>query len=246
MPDPIKQSIEFYENEALKYDEKRWNTEGGRYNYKIQTDIVINYLDDWKGKKVLDIATGTGRFALELAKRGADVTVLDSSLNMLTIVKDKFNQIGLEKKLHLQHGLATELDFPENEFDVCICINALNHIPNYSDVLREIYRVLKPGGVSITNYTNWVSYYLPFGLFVNLKKKSLVRDVYTKWFSIKEILSLHKINHLEVKKISGAVHIPGKINNTILITILRITDRISRSGIFKYIAPQIFIQAIKK
>ncbi len=245
MSSSSKQSIDFYESEAERYDEIRWNSKGGIHNHNIQKKIVLNFVDNWEGKRVLDIATGTGRFALEFAKRGAIVSVVDSSDSMLAITKRKFEEEGLKDKLSIHHGLASKLNFEKNEFDVCVCINALNHIPEYEDVLKEIYRVLKPDGISITNYTNWFSYYLPFGIMINLKKKSIVRDVYTKWFSVKEIFNLNNRYQLKVQKIHGAVHIPGKVNNNILISMLKFLDKISRSGPLKYVSTQIFVKSIK-
>jgi ubiquinone/menaquinone biosynthesis C-methylase UbiE len=245
MSNSTKQSIDFYEWEAETYDEKRWSTPSGRYVNAVQKGIVLDWVNELSGQKVLDVATGTGRFALEFAKRGAAVTVIDSSKSMLGIVERKFEKNEYMGSLIAHHGLATKLPFESGLFDICVCINAMNHIPQYDNVLKEMARVLAPDGVLIANYTNWVSYYMPFGIWVNLRKKSVVRDVYTKWFSVKEILRLHWINGLFVEEIVGVVQIPGKIENMKFLGLFKLMDRISRRGILRYVAPQVFIKAYK-
>jgi len=241
-----RQSIDFYETEANDYDKRRWNTEAGRYNDKIQKEIVIELVGDCEGKQILDIATGTGRFAMELAQRGAEMTVLDSSKNMLEVTHKKFEVLKLLEKLTIKQGLATKLPVSDKSLDICICINAMNHIEGYSKVLLEIHRVLKPGGISVNSFTNWLSPYLPFGVWVNHKKKSVTRDVYTKWFNSIEIASLHKTCDLNVKAIRGELHFPTWGNNKGLLFFLKSFDRMLRKPPLGYFASQLFVKACKK
>lgn len=240
-----RQSIDFYETEANVYDERRWNTEAGRYNDKIQKEIVVELVGDCEGKKVLDIATGTGRFALELAQCGADTTALDSSKSMLEATHQKFEVAKLMGKLSTRQGLATKLPVDDSSLDICICINAMNHIEDYLKVLAEIHRVLKPGGISVTSYTNWLSPYLPFGLWVNLKKKSVTRNVYTKWFNPIEVASLHKACNLNLEAILGELHFPIGGSNKGLLLFLKAFDRVLRKPPFAYFASQLFVKAHK-
>jgi ubiquinone/menaquinone biosynthesis C-methylase UbiE len=240
------QSIDFYETEAKDYDERRWNTKAGRYNDEIQKGIVIELVGDCEGKKILDIATGTGRFALELAQRGAEMTVLDSSKNMLGITHKKFEVLELLDKLTIKQGLATKLPVSDKSLDICICINAMNHIEGYLKLLLEIHRVLKPGGISVNNYTNWLSPYLPFGVWVNLKKKSVTRNVYTKWFNSLEIVSLYKTCDLDVEAVRGELHCPTWGNNKGLLFFLKAFDRVLRKPPLVYFASQLFVKARKK
>lgn len=245
MTDSTEQSINFYNTEAADYDERRWNTEAGKYIDAVQKKILIEMVGDCEGLKVLDIAAGTGRFSLELAKRGAYVTVLDSSENMLAIIQKKFEKEGLIDKLSVHKGLATDLPFEDGEFDICTCINAMNHIPDFDNVLSEIGRVLKYDGVSVTNYTNWVSYYLPFGVWANIKQKSVTRDVYTKWFSLVEIKAAHKVAELNVNGVTGAVQFPTKTKMGIMLMLFKMLDKVSRYGLLKNFAPMLFVKSIK-
>jgi ubiquinone/menaquinone biosynthesis C-methylase UbiE len=243
MSDPTGQSIEFYDTEAATYDERRWTTEAGQYIDKVQKNILLELIGDCDGLRVLEIAAGTGRFSLELAKRGAIVTALDSSEKMLNITKEKFKDAGLEEQLSLHKGSATDLPFEKDEFDICVCINAMNHIPGFDIVLSEIGRVLKKEGVSVTNYTNWLSYYFPFGIWANIKKKSITRDVYTKWFRFREIKSAHITADLDIVSVTGAVQFPTATSNSVLLFLLKQLDKLSRTGPLKSVSPMLFVKA---
>ncbi|MCK4911939.1 MAG: methyltransferase domain-containing protein [Thermodesulfovibrionales bacterium] len=246
MKEQEKQSIDFYEAEAETYDTRRWTTRSGRYGDAMQKEIALALGSPCEGMRVLDIATGTGRFALEMARKGAIVTALDSSKAMLEIVEKKFASEGLSDRVKVVHGLATELPLENEAFDLCTCINALNHIPDHAYVLKEIERVLVPGGSAVTNYTNWLSCYMPFGLWVNLRQKSVTRDVYTKWFNPFEIVRLNRSNGLAVKKISGFVHIPAGIDNNIVFGMFKALNFVSRLAPFMWVTPQIFVRSQKE
>lgn len=243
--DPTNQSIKFYEEEAKNYDERRWKTRAGRYIDKVQKEIVLELLGDCEGKQILDVATGTGRIALELARQGAFVTVLDSSEKMLGIVKNKFDEARLSDSLSIQQGVATRLPFDGNEYDACVCINAMNHIPEFREVLVEMERVTKDGGISVSNYTNWLSIYMPIGLWVNLRQKSATRDVYTKWFWFGEIKSSHERTNIDIDKVYGAVQFPTKISINVMLVLFKPLDKILRRGLLRYLAPMLFVRGRK-
>ncbi|MDQ5834323.1 MAG: class I SAM-dependent methyltransferase, partial [Actinomycetota bacterium] len=93
-----------------------------------------------RGDRALDVATGTGDLALELARRGASVTGLDFSGRMLEVARDKAPEIDWVQ------GNALELAYEKGEFDaVTVGFGARN----FSDLdrgMREMVRVAKPGG----------------------------------------------------------------------------------------------------
>lgn len=236
-------STDFYDVEARTYDERRWQSLAGRHVNEVQIGIVCELAGDVHGSSVLDIATGTGRFALTLARRGAKVTALDSSQSMLDVAEKKCAEAGLDGDPEFVSGLASELPFPDESFDLCVCINALNHIPQYRTVIAEIHRVLKYGGQCITNYTNWVSPYLPFGVMVNMRRKSITRDVYTKWFSPREVYELHRSLGLQPEAVRGAVQIPSFLHSTTAVRAMVGIDNMFRNSGY---APLMFVKATKE
>lgn len=104
-----------------------------------------------KGDRVLDLGCGQGRHAI-LAYMHADVDAIgvDLCFDDLLAARDKFDdfkQNDDNKYLALSCANALQLPFADNSFDKIICSEVLEHIPNYEGVLREIERILKPGGL---------------------------------------------------------------------------------------------------
>ena len=100
------------------------------------------------GARVLDLATGTGDLALMVAEMEptARVVGLDPSQKMLDIARTKVEKLGLLSRVELVNGDAESLPFADASFDgVCIAFGILN-VPDRERALREMARVVKPGG----------------------------------------------------------------------------------------------------
>lgn len=110
------------------------------------------------GKRVLDVATGTGAQALAFAERGADVTGIDISDAMLRTARRK-NRFA---NARFEHRDATNLDFADGLFDVSSVSFALHEMPESIRVrvVHEMARVTMPGGTLVV-----VDYGLPRSRF---------------------------------------------------------------------------------
>lgn len=99
---------------------------------------------------VLDIATGTGDLAISLAEKGLkNITGLDLSEGMLAVADKKIREKGLNDWVQTQVGDSENLPFEDDCFDtVCVAFGVRN-FETLEKGLREIYRVLKPGGLFI-------------------------------------------------------------------------------------------------
>jgi ubiquinone/menaquinone biosynthesis C-methylase UbiE len=233
----------FYEEDSKIYDEDRFESLQGRYIDWSQKDVLLKMNSDWKNKKILDIATGTGRFATIMAKCGADVFALDSSLSMLKKTKEKNNKME-QNKIVLVNGDACNIPFDDNSFDGCTCINALNHIPNYKAVLGEVSRVLKPNGLFIATFPNMFSLFLPVALWVNFRRTSVLNNVYTKWFTLFEVKKALSNAGLKIQEIEGDYMFPPLSEKSLFL--MRILDDCSRSSALKYFSGSPFIKSIKR
>lgn len=99
----------------------------------------------------LDVCCGTADWTIALANSvgpEGKVIGLDFSENMLKIGHKKVKELGL-KQVELIHGNAMELPFEDNTFDYVTIGFGLRNVPDYMQVLREINRVLKPGGMAV-------------------------------------------------------------------------------------------------
>lgn len=104
-----------------------------------------------KGAKVLDVCCGTADWTILSAKyvgEGGSVVGLDFSENMLQIGQEKVSESGLQN-ITLIHGNAMELPFEDNHFDFVTIGFGLRNVPDYLQVLKEMNRVLKPGGQAV-------------------------------------------------------------------------------------------------
>lgn len=104
------------------------------------------------GASALDVCCGTADWTIALAKKtgpSGKVTGLDFSKNMLKIGEKKVKQLELDKHVSLIHGNAMELPFEDNTFDYVTIGFGLRNVPDYLQVLKEMNRVLKPGGMAV-------------------------------------------------------------------------------------------------
>ena len=98
---------------------------------------------------ILDIGTGTGIVALEVARslsEGGKVVGIDLSDGMLATARAKAEKEGLAEQAEFLKMDAEALQFEDNAFDNVLSLYALRHFPNPEKAVAEMHRVLKPGG----------------------------------------------------------------------------------------------------
>ncbi|HEY6901891.1 MAG TPA: bifunctional demethylmenaquinone methyltransferase/2-methoxy-6-polyprenyl-1,4-benzoquinol methylase UbiE [Puia sp.] len=100
------------------------------------------------GKMILDVATGTGDMAIMMARylSGSRITGIDISTGMLEIGRQKVSRLKLGDRIDLQTGDSEAIHFPDNRFDAATVAFGVRNFENLEKGLREMWRVLKPGG----------------------------------------------------------------------------------------------------
>lgn len=121
-----------------------------------------------KGDVVLDLGCGEGRHVIS-AYLEEDVTSIgvDLCLDDLKTTAEKFEPFedkgNQEKVFALSCASALQLPFADNTFDKVICSEVLEHIPDYEAALKEVHRVLKPGGLFCASvprfWPEWICWY---------------------------------------------------------------------------------------
>lgn len=112
---------------------------------------TMELMDVKKGSSALDVCCGTADWTIALAKAvGTEgrVVGLDFSENMLSVGKEKVAQLKFDQ-VELIHGNAMALPFEDNSFDYVTIGFGLRNVPDYLQVLKEMHRVLKPGGIAV-------------------------------------------------------------------------------------------------
>lgn len=106
--------------------------------------FILQQLGEVRGKYLLDLGCGAGENSVYFARRGANCVAGDYSPGMVEVALKLAarNQVQIEGRV----VNAIALDFPDNTFDIVYASNLLHHIPEPRLVLKEMHRVLKPGG----------------------------------------------------------------------------------------------------
>ncbi len=111
---------------------------------------VVKLVSKTNPERILDVATGTGDLAINLAKTGAsEIIGLDISAGMLDVGKSKIKTKKLDPIITMVQGDSENLLYDENYFDAITVAFGVRNFENLEKGLSEIYRVLKPGGIFI-------------------------------------------------------------------------------------------------
>lgn len=134
----------FWDITAFRYDKFIWSKTAESYR-KVLGKIVSEVKPD---DIVLDVATGTGIIAFEVAKIAKKVYGIDISPKMLKKAEEKLKSGSIKNiEFKLEDGYKTS--FNNNMFDAVICCNALHMMKDPRLVLKEMRRVLKDNGILI-------------------------------------------------------------------------------------------------
>ena len=177
--DSKKQEVQqMFDNIAHKYDFlNRFLSLGIDKGWRKK---AIRILAEHKPKKILDVATGTGDFAIATLKINPEEVIgVDISEGMLEVGKKKIADQGI-KNIRLQYGDSEDLQFDDASFDAVIVAFGVRNFENLNRGLLEINRVLRPGGIAMI-----LEFSKPKGLFgvlFNLYNKTLL-PLWGKLFS---------------------------------------------------------------
>lgn len=128
----------------------------GRYDFlnhflsmgidKLWRRKAVKMISRFQPNRVLDVATGTGDFAIEIARSlpTKQIIGVDISEGMLTVGRQKVNKAGLEKRLILESGDSEQLRFENDYFDAITVAFGVRNFEHLETGLAEMYRVLKP------------------------------------------------------------------------------------------------------
>ena len=140
-----EQVAEMFNNIAFRYDFLNSLLSLGIHKGWRKKAVAV-----FKNKKpefILDVASGTGDFAIESLKANPKKIIgVDISAGMLEVGKQKIKKLNLENKIELQVADAEKLPFSDNYFDVITVGFGVRNFEHLEIGLKEMLRVLKPGG----------------------------------------------------------------------------------------------------
>ncbi len=166
--DKGKQVEQMFDNIAPTYDQLNhrlsWNIDRGWRR------TAVEQLRPYRPQQVLDVATGTGDFAILTASmlRPKRLLGVDISEGMMEIGRQKVSQQGLDDIITFAREDCMALSLPDNEYDAVTSAFGIRNFPDLDKGLAEMCRVLKPGGhLSIVELTTPVSFPMKqlFGIY---------------------------------------------------------------------------------
>lgn len=102
--------------------------------------------DKFRGARLLEIGCGMGTDLLQFARGGASCTAIDLTPRSVEITRHRFGLYGLKGSFMMADG--ERLPFASDSFDVVYSNGVLHHTPDTAGAIREVHRVLRPGGVA--------------------------------------------------------------------------------------------------
>jgi len=152
-------SVTPYNSEDSKKDQVAQMFDNIAFRYDLLNSILslgihkgwrkdcVKLLREQKPKLILDVATGTGDFAIECAKLNPEKIIgVDISEGMMKFGREKIKKKGLEKLITLEYGDAETISFPDNTFDAIVVGFGVRNFENLEKGLINLQRVLKPEG----------------------------------------------------------------------------------------------------
>lgn len=116
---------------------------------KLWRQETLQYLNFVPKEKILDVCCGTGHWTIDLAKKTdqqSKIYGIDFSSKMLAVARQKINNSNLAAKIKLQTADAMHLPFVADSFDLVTIGFGLRNVSDFHQVLREMIRVVRPGG----------------------------------------------------------------------------------------------------
>lgn len=132
----------------------------GPYNALYDRPAALDLLGEMAGLRILDAGCGPGLYAEELVARGAEVVAFDESPEMVRLARRRLG----ERSDVREHDLGRPLDWLDDEsFDAALMALVIHHVDDRVPALREMRRVLRPGGRLVVSTHHPTSDWLRLG-----------------------------------------------------------------------------------
>ncbi|MGO8957612.1 MAG: class I SAM-dependent methyltransferase [Streptosporangiaceae bacterium] len=210
----------FYDDSDLNYLDY-WSDRD--YEHHAEVMAIRRLLGGLSFRDALDIGGGYGRLSVVLSEHATKVTLIDSSSQQIELAHRFL--IG-HPRIECRVMDAAALRFKDQSFDLVTLIRVLHHLPDPADELREMYRVLRPGGYAVvevansTHAINRVRYLVrheqipltainvrsarsrqPDGIpFVNHHPHTIISQLTAAGFAVQRSLSVSNLRHPALKK----------------------------------------------
>lgn len=154
------------------HDEAEWERLTATLHGRLEWEGTVEQLESAlpESGRVLDVGGGAGRYAVWLADRGYDVTLVDPSEGQRELAREKVAEHGVDERVTVRAGDVRDLAFDRDTFDATLCLGGpLSHLLDADErasAARELRRVTgsgRPVFASVMGRLNWLVLYLVTG-----------------------------------------------------------------------------------
>ncbi|HUT43326.1 MAG TPA: methyltransferase domain-containing protein [Desulfobacterales bacterium] len=203
-----QKSVEFYQENASKYDEVRFQGRAGEWNNLVQMNIMSKLSSRWRDKQIIEVGCGSGRCTKMLLDLGCKLTAAEPSEKMIALAQRRC-------ELEIQRGdvefIMSDIESLaclDKKYDVVIAINVFSRLPEGEQALAKLVSLLSEQGEIVFNFQCITSILFPFGILVNKRKRSLSTPVYSRWYTPAQIRSMLSSHGATVKNWFGHHYVP--------------------------------------
>jgi SAM-dependent methyltransferase len=139
--------------------------------YEAVEDTMVDLASDVTGGRVLDVACGTGKLSMRIARRGCLSVGAEASMEMIGVGR----YVHPDSQAAMVRSIAETLPFRDASFDRVICQGSLDHFADTAAFMREAARVIRPEGRIVIALANFESLSCRLGRLVDRVKRRLGR-----------------------------------------------------------------------
>ena len=188
-----------YQYNFSKIDDSMFDESQRVLKAKKTISVLEDFLADTKNLTLLDIGCSSGIMTYEYAKKFKKIIAVDIDEQAVSYAKTNKSKSNIEYKV----SPIEELDLEENSIDVITCSHIYEHVPSAENLMANIYKFLKPGGVCYFAAGNRYKiieghYKLPFLSFFPKKIANIYIRIFTKYDEYYE-------NHLSIRNLKKLV-----------------------------------------
>lgn len=193
--------------------------------YQLVIKMLNPVIQDFNGKRFLEVGCGLGGFSIHIAKRGAKVIGVDISKKAIHEAKKLTKKLNVQNQVDFIVADAQSLPFKDQVREIVVCSEVLEHVSNYEKAFGEISRVTKRSGYVCLTVPNFISTAFFENMFLvfmgqpqDIKKLVCVEKEHIfHIFKLKKLIEHENLKTIKIQS-TDFFHLPPRIRRALKIS----------------------------